>query len=54
LEDFDVAFSVDYCGVCHSDLHAADSDWPGTNYPCCPGHELAGTVLAVGKYVTKF
>lgn len=27
LGDFDVGFSVDYCGVCHSDLHTADNDW---------------------------
>ena len=25
-----------------------------TNYPCVPGHELAGVVTAVGKNVTKY
>jgi uncharacterized zinc-type alcohol dehydrogenase-like protein len=54
LGDNDVAFSIDYCGVCHSDLHTADNDWMGTAYPCCPGHELSGTVEAVGRKVTKF
>ena len=37
-----------YCGVCHSDLHTARGEWPGTQYPCVPGHEIIGRVTAVG------
>jgi alcohol dehydrogenase, propanol-preferring len=40
-------------GVCHTDLHAADGDWPvKPALPFIPGHEGAGTVAAVGTGVT--
>lgn len=50
----DVQIDILYCGVCHSDLHTARSEWPGTVYPCVPGHEIVGRVVAVGTEVTKF
>lgn len=50
----DVQIEIDYCGVCHSDLHQARSEWPGTLYPCVPGHEIIGRVSAVGREVTRF
>lgn len=50
----DVAIDIAYCGVCHSDLHTARGEWAGTLYPCVPGHEIVGTVTAVGSEVTKF
>ena len=50
----DVAIDILYCGVCHSDLHTARSEWGGTLYPCVPGHEIVGRVTAVGADVTKF
>ncbi|MFX1681216.1 zinc-dependent alcohol dehydrogenase [Mitsuaria sp. CC2] len=41
------------CGVCHTDLHAADGDWPvKPQLPFIPGHEGVGTVAAVGAGVT--
>lgn len=41
-------------GVCHTDLHAADGDWPvKPNPPFIPGHEGAGIVAAVGPGVTS-
>ena len=40
-------------GVCHTDLHAADGDWPvKPNLPLTPGHEGAGFVVALGSGVT--
>ena len=54
LRDEDVAIEIAYCGVCHSDLHAARNDWGRTNYPFVPGHEIVGTVSAVGSAVSKF
>jgi propanol-preferring alcohol dehydrogenase len=40
-------------GVCHTDLHAADGDWPvKPNPPFVPGHEGAGVVVALGPGVT--
>ena len=50
----DVQIEIAYCGVCHSDLHTVRSEWPGTLYPCVPGHEIVGHVTAVGNAVTKF
>ncbi len=40
-------------GVCHTDLHAADGDWPiKPNPPFIPGHEGAGVVVALGPGVS--
>lgn len=50
----DVQIEIAYCGVCHSDLHTVRSEWPGTLYPCVPGHEIVGTVSAVGGDVAGF
>ncbi len=44
----DVEFEIKFCGVCHTDVHIAEDDFGGnTNYPCVPGHELAGIVTKV-------
>lgn len=41
-------------GVCHTDLHAADGDWPvKPTLPFTPGHEGAGIVVALGSGVTQ-
>jgi uncharacterized zinc-type alcohol dehydrogenase-like protein len=50
----DVQIDIAYCGVCHSDLHTVRSEWPGTLYPCVPGHEIGGHVSAVGAKVNRF
>ncbi len=50
----DVVIAIRFCGVCHSDLHTARGEWAGTRYPCVPGHEIVGEVLAVGEAVTRF
>ena len=50
----DVEFEILFCGVCHSDLHTARSEWPGTVYPVVPGHEIVGRVLRVGRDVKGF
>lgn len=50
----DVKIDILYCGVCHSDLHTARGEWDGTKYPCVPGHEIVGKVVAIGAHVTKF
>jgi len=50
----DVAIDIDYCGVCHSDLHYAHNDWKSTRFPCVPGHEIVGRVSAVGPAVSGY
>ena len=49
----DVQIEILYCGVCHSDLHQVRNEWQSalpTVYPCVPGHEIVGRVVAVGRY----
>lgn len=52
LEANEVLLRVEACGVCHSDLHVADGDWPQftpiTKMPLILGHEIAGRVVEVG------
>ncbi len=50
----DVVIEIEFCGVCHSDLHTARNDWGGTRYPVVPGHEIVGRVVAVGGQVTRY
>lgn len=50
----DVLIDIVYCGICHSDIHRARGSAPAMHYPLVPGHEIAGTVSAVGEAVTKF
>lgn len=50
----DVDIDIQYCGVCHSDLHTARGEWAGSVYPCVPGHEIVGLVTRVGTAVKKF
>ncbi len=50
----DVQIQIQYCGVCHSDLHYARNEWHFTQYPAVPGHEVVGRVTAVGSGVKKF
>lgn len=51
--DDDVQIDILYCGVCHSDLHYARSEWMPLTYPQVVGHEIIGRVVAVGKNVTN-
>ena len=49
-----ILVQVAACGVCHTDLHALDGDWPvKAILPLIPGHEGVGTVVAVGESVTQ-
>ena len=48
LHPEDVEIAVEYCGVCHSDLAMVDSEWFPATYPLVPGHEIIGTITAVG------
>jgi uncharacterized zinc-type alcohol dehydrogenase-like protein len=54
VQPHDVEIEITYCGICHSDLHAAKNDWGGTIYPIVPGHEIVGKVTRVGDEVSKF
>ncbi len=45
----DVEVTVEYCGVCHSDLSMIDNEWGFSQYPLVPGHEVIGRVSALGS-----
>ncbi|MFM1914093.1 MAG: hypothetical protein RIR51_1946 [Bacteroidota bacterium] len=50
----DILVDILFCGVCHSDIHMARSEWGPALYPIVPGHEIVGKVVEVGSQVTKF
>jgi len=50
----EVRVKVQACGVCHSDHFCVEGLWPGLELPRVPGHEVVGTVDAVGAGVTTF
>lgn len=54
LSPKDIFIDIEYCGVCHSDIHTAKGDWGKPNYPVVPGHEIIGRVKEIGSAVTKF
>lgn len=54
LQPDDVLIDILYCGICHTDIHAANNDFGFTNWPLMPGHEIVGRVAAVGPAVTRF
>jgi 2-desacetyl-2-hydroxyethyl bacteriochlorophyllide A dehydrogenase len=45
---------VGAAGICGTDIHIIDGDFPMTRYPIIPGHEFGGEVVAVGEGVTGF
>jgi len=53
LADEEVEIGVGHCGICHSDLSMLHNEWGETTYPFVPGHEVVGTVAAVGPAVKR-
>jgi len=51
LKANEVEVKISHCGVCHSDISLIDNDWGTSRYPFIPGHEIVGTVSAVGSEV---
>ncbi len=50
----DVQIDIQFCGVCHSDIHQARDEWGGSKFPMVPGHEIVGKVTAIGSKVKNF
>ncbi|MBC7531510.1 MAG: NAD(P)-dependent alcohol dehydrogenase [Oligoflexus sp.] len=50
----DVVIGIEFCGVCHSDIHQVKNEWGGSRYPMVPGHEIVGKVLEIGSAVKTF
>ncbi|HEU5222235.1 MAG TPA: NAD(P)-dependent alcohol dehydrogenase [Candidatus Lumbricidophila sp.] len=49
----DVLINIEWAGICHSDIHTVRGDWGKQRYPLTVGHEIVGTVAAVGADVTS-
>src|ERR1700753_3603290 len=47
----ELSVKVGACGICGTDVHIADGEFPPTPYPIVPGHEFAGQVVALGDGV---
>lgn len=55
LREDDVSIKIDFCGICHTDIHVVRKEWKrDTWYPLVPGHEIVGHVSRVGSAVKKF
>ncbi|WP_346959143.1 NAD(P)-dependent alcohol dehydrogenase [uncultured Arthrobacter sp.] len=50
----DVEIAIEFCGLCHSDVHATRGEWGTQNYPLIPGHEIVGRVTRLGSAVDDF
>jgi uncharacterized zinc-type alcohol dehydrogenase-like protein len=52
--EYDVEIDIQFCGVCHSDIHFSRNEWHFTEYPAVPGHEIVGRVKSTGARVTRY
>lgn len=50
----EVLVEVQVCGVCRTDLHVRDGELAPHRSPVVPGHEVVGTVVALGDGVARF
>ncbi len=49
-----VRLRVTHCGVCRTDLHVVEGDLPPAKAPVIPGHQIVGSVEAVGPGARRF
>ena len=52
--DNDVVVDIQYCGICHTDIHQVNDEWGGSIFPMVPGHEITGIVSKIGSKVTRY
>jgi uncharacterized zinc-type alcohol dehydrogenase-like protein len=52
--DYDVMIEIQYCGICHTDIHQVRNEWGASNYPMVPGHEITGIVTGLGQKATRY
>ena len=50
----DVVIDIQYCGICHTDVHQVNDEWGGSIFPMVPGHEIVGIVTKVGANVSRY
>jgi 2-desacetyl-2-hydroxyethyl bacteriochlorophyllide A dehydrogenase len=49
----EVLIQTNSCGICGTDIHIIDGEFPPTRYPIVPGHEFGGRVVDTGEAVRK-
>ena len=54
LGENDILIDIEFAGICHSDIHQVREEWGKAIFPMVPGHEIVGSVSAVGSNVTNF
>jgi len=52
--DHDIVIDIEYCGICHTDIHQVGDEWGGSIFPMVPGHEITGIVSGTGPKVTRY
>jgi uncharacterized zinc-type alcohol dehydrogenase-like protein len=52
--DHDIVIDIQYCGICHSDIHQVGDEWGGSTFPMVPGHEIVGIVSQIGTKATHY
>jgi alcohol dehydrogenase (NADP+) len=52
--DYDVMMDIQYCGICHTDIHQVRNEWGGSTFPMVPGHEIIGLVGGIGSKVMRY
>ena len=52
IRHHEVEIDIEHCGICHSDLSMLDNAWDMAEFPLVPGHEVVGTISAVGEGVS--
>lgn len=48
-----IRVAVEYCGLCHTDLHTVEGDLRLPRLPIVPGHQIVGTIEATGRGVKR-
>lgn len=52
--DHDIVVDIEYCGICHTDIHQVADEWGGSIFPMVPGHEITGIVSKTGPHVIRY
>jgi alcohol dehydrogenase (NADP+) len=52
--DHDIVIDIQYCGICHTDIHQTRDEWSASTFPMVPGHEITGLVRDVGAKANRY
>lgn len=52
IGEYEIQVSISHCGVCYTDIQGINDHYDIATFPFVPGHEIVGTVIALGNAVT--